>query len=949
MGFTPGYHGSLVAFEGSQDLVSTQMQLLPSSSRILVIPPLQHFLAGEDVEKSPDARTYILKIHDACNARAHMAHRFLEDSSPENKRLVFMDGGTAEAQLRCIKWISHHHTNGNVPRAEAMFKALARSGVAGLTGKSKQDPTCGDNHGSRDDPVSQAMRAADTLDFLTASLQPSNEIDLTLTVPQVRPRSMSVPVLQFPNDFQETVPFYVFGPSKGEPMPENPTTQKGRIPKLMSLHKTHPSAKSAETLDCYESRIPLPKTSARQRSRSNAGTEQLQRSFSGRSRSTSRKPPPLPLDLTNISVNDGRVVYTNKSTCAIDNGKYADKATSPENCYVDHGTWTGHQHQDHRVSGGLLTPRTAEAAIMASKAFPEIVLPMVEDLVIHFIDDNPIPLLDSILSGFRRGVYPISMEPKCLKPPAAVSDRGGQAPAPAPRQSTPPLEGDLNRPTCKAQSDDYDPFASDVYLQVKEPEKAIIRRHTEKRTSPTRIDPPTPARTPPIDETRQAPKTTFHDFRSSGLRTAICIQNALRSVLKTYFSPDDAGYHQFTFPLLPGSGNLWEPLFGKPDIDDPIKEDRQVDLILAVGAQRGVPKDFISVVCGSLDKLGVKPTGVSRSGRLDLRYLVANAMQSFTSQPLTNQTENNPFGNPLRLATLLVPHLENYITAHPQTWFLTLEYAPEHLSTVLCLQRLIGVDLFKIAAILSPDPPKTKRGHSKSGPLSNKTFGSGSSVMSRSSSIKSIVASSPSPGNQSPGAEAFSKANFVLTSQVSESEIALFVSTVLSVLMSKSSFYVPERPPPVLSHRESKASLVERPRSPPMPSPDYTSLISRMSAQTQNLQGTEPPALPALTPLSTLFDTQASKPQSPMETPEDEVKPMSSAKSIQSIRSRKSTKVHKLLGHSVKPSVDSRFEAWDDEDAAFWAEERKYMPFFLDPSARKKTSSQKALKWLGLA
>ncbi|KAK8039754.1 hypothetical protein PG993_008165 [Apiospora rasikravindrae] len=1051
MGFAPEYHGSLVAFEGSQDLVSTQMQLLPSSSRILVIPPLQHFLAGEDVEKSPDARTYILKIHDACNARAHMAHRFLEDSSPENKRLVFMDGGTAEAQLRCIKWISLHHTNGNIPRAEAMFKALARNGVAGLTRKSKQDATFGDNHGSRDDPVSQAMRAADTLDFLTASLQPSNEIDLTLTIPQVRPRSMSVPVLQFPNDFQEAVPFYVFGPSTGEPMPENPTMQKGRIPKLMSLHKIHspgrrsksrdrsafreraarwakspeasmgvpplspgtmsmgkssqhtkasgsmpnspsvvygeaymvhmratskefgprtlrrgkscdslrhgsksPSrnfsrsfaAKSVDALYCYESRLPLPKTSARHRSRSNGGTEQLQRSFSGRSRSTSRKPPPLPLDLTNILVNDRKVAYANKHTNALDNGRYADKATSPENCYVDHGTWTGHQHQDHRVSGGLLTPRTAEAAIMASKALPEIVLPMVEDLVIHFIDDNPIPLLDSILSGFRRGVYPISMEPEPLKSPAAVSDRVTLGP----RQSTPPLESDINGPTNKVQSDDYDPFASDVYQQVKEPDKAIICRHTEKDTSPTRIDPPTPARTPPIDETRQAPKITFHDFRSSGLRTAICVQNALRSVLETYFSPDDAGYHQFTFPLLPGSGSLWEPLFGKPGINDPIQEDRQVDLILAVGAQRGVPKDFISVVCGSLDKLGVKPTGVSRSGRLDLRYLVANAMQSFTSQPLTNQTENNPFGNPLRLATLLVPHLENYITAHPQTRFLTLEYAPEHLSTVLCLQRLIGADLFKIAAILSPDPPKTKRGHSKPGHLTGRTFGSGSSIMSRTSSIKSIVASSPSSGSQSPGADAFSKANFVLTSQVSESEIALFVSMVLSVLISKSSFYVPERPPPTLTHRESKTSLVERPRSPPMPSPDYTFLISRVSAQTQNLQGTDPPALPVLPHLSSLFDTHyQSKPQSPVDIPVDELRPMSSPKSIRSIRSRKSAKVQKLMGHSVKPSVDSRFDAWDEEDAAFWAEERKYMPFFLDPSARKKTSSRKALKWLGLA
>ncbi|KAK7978320.1 hypothetical protein PG996_004363 [Apiospora saccharicola] len=220
MVLTPEYHGSLVAFEGPQDLVSTQIQLLPSSSRILVIPPLQHFLAGEDIEKSPDARTYILKIHDACNARAHMAHRFLEDSSPENKRLVFMDGGTAEAQMRCIRWISQNHTNGNVPRAETIFKSLARNGVAGLMGKRREDTACRDNHGSKDDPVSQAMRAADTLDFLTASLQPSNEIDLTITVPNVRPRSMSVPVLQFPNDFQEAVPFYVFGPSTGDPMPQ---------------------------------------------------------------------------------------------------------------------------------------------------------------------------------------------------------------------------------------------------------------------------------------------------------------------------------------------------------------------------------------------------------------------------------------------------------------------------------------------------------------------------------------------------------------------------------------------------------------------------------------------------------------------------------------------------------------------------------------------------------
>ncbi|RXG50577.1 hypothetical protein VDGE_30292 [Verticillium dahliae] len=93
-------------------------------------------------------------------------------------------------------------------------------------------------------------------------------------------------------------------------------------------------------------------------------------------------------------------------------------------------------------------------------------------------------------------------------------------------------------------------------------------------------------------------------------------------------------------------GGLWKPVFRNAGAESPRNGQRRIDQILA------------------LEKLGVKSGEVSRSGRLDFRYLVANAMQAFTAQPLANQTHENPFTNPYLLATLIVPHLEPYFVIH---------------------------------------------------------------------------------------------------------------------------------------------------------------------------------------------------------------------------------------------------------------------------------------------
>ncbi len=75
-----------------------------------------------------------------------------------------------------------------------------------------------------------------------------------------------------------------------------------------------------------------------------------------------------------------------------------------------------------------------------------------------------------------------------------------------------------------------------------------------------------------------------------------------------------------TSPSLPDMGGLWNPIFGEAEPNSPRPDRRKTDLILAIGAQKGVKKEFLSAVTARIEKLGTKSNGVTRSGRLDLRY-----------------------------------------------------------------------------------------------------------------------------------------------------------------------------------------------------------------------------------------------------------------------------------------------------------------------------------------
>ncbi|WQF81613.1 hypothetical protein CDEST_06627 [Colletotrichum destructivum] len=532
----------------------------------------------------------------------------------------------------------------------------------------------------------------------------------------------------------------------------------------------------------------------------------------------------------------------------------------------------------------------------------EPVLPFHEDLVIHFKDDSPDPILEYMIKAFREGVYPVAPPPPAVSSNTSVADGDVSAPHTPTSQSS-ESQTTLFTSATATNGEEYDPFSYESTTYAEKPLPPISQTMTGSAL-------PTPAHTPP--PTFSEPEDKFHDFNAVQGQTAVAMQNSLRSVLNIYFPPKGRGYSQFNFPLLPEMEGLWKPIFRDSESGGgPRRENRRIDQILAVGAQRGVKKTFISGVTSQLERLGTKSNGVSRTGRLDFRYLIANAMQSFTAQPLANQTHDNPFTNSYILATLIIPHLETYFAAHSEVRFLLLDYPPDHLATILALQKLIGADMMKVAQVIDatakePHPFTHVRGSSLGRVSTRSDFASSSSSLQSKDSKSAASVSSRD-------AFAVSKANLLLTSNATPGEVATFVSTIWNILINVSKFYLPERGSRSDGRMKSGTSspLSQMAMSPPISPPS-----SRGRKSNKTSGSIKAPA-----------------------------KPPSIAETIMSrrLRSRCGDK-RSLLGDGGSiMTVDMEFES-DLE-----LEEKRLMPMFLKRSYERKGNSRKALKFLGLA
>ncbi|KAG6073844.1 hypothetical protein E4U16_004397 [Claviceps sp. LM84 group G4] len=978
--------GSIVAFEGEPDLVSTQLRLLPTSSQLLILPSVEFYVKPGDSDHYFCARGFVRQIHDALTARYDVARAFLDGSTTDDKRLVFLNGSTPGAQMLCIKKIMKYITNGDRAEAETIFEDIVKDGVSGLddslfdmsfaSHNLDRSYTIHDGFNEEDDPVTKAMREADSLDRQTANLQPSNGRVLN---PTTRPRSSSLPLYGFVDGFADSTPFYVFGVRPNDeqspagsvvkrvsaPPTVKPTrldrsiiksTQNTRdIPKLASSSCTSPSMYSlscigetynqsggtdradavpvspASEVSSIQSSDPIVFGEAsildvRQSSglRSIARANSLDRFYPTSARCQDHiqswlDDPDTPLSSqqpksATFLLSDDRSqkscrasVVDRPRTIIVRSGlssvqlqpvpiskrRRRDKESidNAKPKYVDRGT-------DSRPS-----------AVKDSSYRP--VLPPVEDLIISILrQDSSDALFDSAVSAFKYHRYP----PLYHSPTASDADvNHGSSPGtpthPSP-ESEYGLQVHLKETDVSPSADEYDPFP---YAQ---PSWQTSKPSDLAPTVPT-VRLPTPPQIPSLT----ASDMKIHEFHVASGQSALSVQNSLRSILRDYFPPDTEGYRQFQTSLLPEFDELWGPLFSKRSSHRGDNNDVQ---ILALGSQNEVNKEYSQAITNRLEEVGGKNCETVKTGRVNFRYLLANAMQAFTSQRLTNQTDN-PFTNSYLLATLMVPQLETFLTLHTDVRYLLIMYPPDHLATVLALQKLIGIDAMKVAQIVDStskqDSPFT---HFSRASTSNNT-------QSEMKAPHPIFSSCKTSSDVS-----ISKANYLLTSTASEKDIASFVSTVWGIETGESAFASLNIS---IGKAERKGRLIIK--NDHMTKCPKTSQSSPLWAASSG--GFAVPAANMYEPSSSALPLRANS--------MDEA--MLPVKSIEGSRSQNKLRI-KSVSHIDAESLagldhidDSSDDDDDDNDDDMY--ERRLMPLFMQKHHVQQLSSRKALKFLGLS
>ncbi|KAK4098202.1 hypothetical protein N658DRAFT_432435 [Parathielavia hyrcaniae] len=808
---SPHRAGHIVALEGPSELVSTQLRLLPPSQHLLILPTLHHYLRETCSDAPWDPRELIHQYHTAAQARHAEALDFLHHSeSTDGTRLVILHGGTMAAQVACLSAIMEHQTDGEIEEAYATFVWLTKNGAAkpsptrlsyssisepresmqryeppepaaSSEGEGPSDAWTGCMHVADNDTIEdriiRAMRAADALDKETEFLQPAtSDVDLTVKLVDIPSRSKSRPAPS----------------ADGAPEILRRSRSAGAKPSSLEepARRVSPGAKSAEAEEAV---------------------------------STAHQKPPLKIRIPSPpipwagDVASGKVPYQQRpsyETAPRPRRWISEPELSPSRISLSDGArdepcraFSKSQAQPSHREEAPVDPREPEIgqAVGTTGEPFESVLPMLEDLVVFFTHAATDDLHD----------YVVRRLSEVCKPPRLPISTPASPIHGAFQRNSHLISGEENQGVNEATFEHERASGASPW-----PRKDLVHGLPTPNHSPTTSDltsMPTPL-----------PKTSLLSI-DVDQETAVSTQNMLRSVLVSQFALQGRHMASADGTEYPHQGGLWMPLESDGDVADPAAEPK-LDLILAVGAETGVKKECVSEVVRQIEKLGFEASGHSRSGRLDIRFLIANAMQAFTAQPLTKQIQSNPFADRALLAALIIPHLEAYLETHPDVRFLLIEYPSEHLPTVLALQTLMGAETMKVVGIINRDasapvqPPIVP--DENRGPLNSRI--------------------SRTPGTFARPCS-FSKADFLLASSITGSDTVALVAAIRESLFSVSNHYMPERPlhkppssqfPPQRSHWSLTTGSNSHHSSPRRASGSTSLVITPPSSPT------EPAALP---------------------------------------------------------------------------------------------------------
>ncbi|CAD6443347.1 67b6312e-7a8f-47fe-999f-00f8e41fa0f1 [Sclerotinia trifoliorum] len=749
--------GKLVALEGNINTITTQLRLLPHSHMILILAPLDHYL-GEDHKREPfEARAFVRDVHIALTRRNEVARSFLRSSS--QSKLAFLNGGSVSARAICVAKISQRLTYGNLAEAETIFLDIVKDGVAGLfEGTKPSSPS------SKTMPIPEPsnvtakpraklpkkldLRSTKSATTLSEKDLPECEIDIegsgTSGARNLR-RSMadsgpqiihipgesrtitsrrSVRESQHGSDIVTTVVSIPSEPRISQingtrcrlsqysgtfgPRPSSSSKPSFSVPR--SRYSTQPTTDIDEDEDYFEyisqdddnlfsspnvvygeacvvdmqSALPTPTTPSWTKSigdlllhddtktsfyfKHAASTSDLRSSFNIPRRSFMK-------DSTFEQLPKAAFVKASKTTIR--------RSLTPNTPNFRDSIRSNSKSVPHAFKG-------CGAGIEDDLDLTKPVFDIAEDLIIHFTDNSPIEISRSI-SEYRSGNFPVSSPllprplptPPTTAPMATESLNSGQS---------------VNQWRPRTHCDYQKSTEANSYFSHPPTQEEMERQKAFKRPLSTSASAIFPINKGAVEK--------FLEFSGAYSNKSIDIQNEFRSFLNFHFSEEAKALNQYQISVMFGSGAFWKDMFSNgssTSCDGPA-----VDQIIAVGCEKGISDDFCTQLLRQVENIGVKKSGESRSGRLDLRFLIACAMQTFMSQPLLARKDLDPMTDPRLLADLIVPHLETYLATNSMVRFLVLSFPFDQIATVIALRSLLGSDLVKVAGVLdtlSSDPP----------------------------------------------------------------------------------------------------------------------------------------------------------------------------------------------------------------------------------------------------
>ena len=587
-----GLNGKLIAFEGCSELVSIQLHLLPPSAHIMVLPSLQHYLSDLDKadQASSDPRHIIRQIHRASQARHSAAMDFLRHSTSDQERIVIMNGGTAGAQALCISAISSKLTNGDVEKAVQIFNEIVRHGVTNLSGETEAEVTVkSDNPPSPSAQISQRKRRRlDSKNRVSIHDQDEDDLLSRAACESADPITRAMRAADALDRETESL----HPPNHDVDLTEMPASRARSL-----------SLSAVEDIDKQHARETLLTPSVYTTAASALASDSHGQSSSGRN---SRERSQLVSWYSAPPQGQLKKSKSFEPVCVYNDGDPGMATLVPQfdlskQSSVNSMNWQ--PKNDSRDS--VVTAKCATRSGMSSRL--------------------GVPISIYSTGNERRSVNTFGGKYDNTMSLEIRLDEGSD---------TRNFEHEsLSREELLAAGHPFEavfPYIEDlvIYFSGGAPDEVfeIVSRDLRDSMQDNRLsllesvasalteEEVSLEEEQPCKERSGRPAHIFYELNGDQ-KTAVSVQNSLRSVLSSHSTLQEWDY----LSASPEKRSLWKPLVCDTEQERDSSYSGRMDLILAVGAEKTVKRDYVSTVVGRIEKLGSKSSGFSRTGRLELR------------------------------------------------------------------------------------------------------------------------------------------------------------------------------------------------------------------------------------------------------------------------------------------------------------------------------------------